>query len=187
MKNQDNLNIKNNAQAEEFREFLLNLNPVTQFTFNYFGEISLGTIDSIVEKELSRKDKEKFFTFLNDKLIAYGFLTTFEKITKKHNCILGIVVTDSWQNKGYGKKICQHMIKTAWSKEFQKIWLTVHSDNIFAFKMYRSLGFEIEGIFMNDERINEKYRHIISMAIFKDGSFRQKERFNMWKTFENIS
>ena len=59
------------------------------------------------------------------------------------------------------------MIKTAWNKNFEKIWLTVYSDNIDAYRMYKDLGFEIEGIFLNDEKIRGKSKHKISIAIFK--------------------
>ena len=43
------------------------------------------------------------------------------------------------------------MIKTAWKKNLKKIWLSVFSDNIPAQKIYRNLGFELEGIFLDDE------------------------------------
>jgi RimJ/RimL family protein N-acetyltransferase len=60
------------------------------------------------------------------------------------------------------------MIESAWKKKYKKIWLTVFSDNTRALVMYKNLGFKIEGIFMNDEMVNKKYRHVVSMALFHD-------------------
>src|SRR5579872_6126629 len=143
-----------------FRKFLLKLGNTTQYNFNHFGKINFNNINRIVQQELTRKDKVKFFALVENELIGYGFLTKFEKFTKKHNCILGIVISDSWQNSGLGKKLCTYMILDAWKNGFKKIWLNVYYDNERAFHLYKSLGFDIEGIFMADEIINKKQRHV---------------------------
>ena len=176
--------ISDRIQKREFSQFLSKLGPDTQKNFTYFGKINSKNVKSIVDKELNRKDKIKFFTFLNGKLISYSFLTKFEKPTKKHNCILGIVISKGWQKKGLGKNICDYMIKFAWKKGFRKIWLTVYSDNVRAFKLYKSLGFEIEGIFMSDEKMNKTFRHIVSMALFNKVKSGKKERFQIWSNLE---
>jgi RimJ/RimL family protein N-acetyltransferase len=177
------IEIKNSVNNKDFKKFLLDLNKQTQSTFNYFGVISLNTIDEILQKELSRKDKLRYFVFLENELIAYSFLSLFEKSTKKHNCILGIVIGDKWQNKGYGKKICEKMIEDSWKKGLEKIWLTVHHKNKKAIKLYKLLGFEVEGIFINDEIFEEKYQTIISMALFKN-NIGMGQRLKIWKEIE---
>ena len=177
------IEIRYSVIREDLRKFLLDISDQTQLTFNYFGEISLDSIDKILQKELSRKDKLQFFTFLENKLIGYSFLSLFEKSTKKHNCILGIVVEDECQNKGYGKRICEKMIEDAWKNGFKKIWLTVHHKNKKSIKLYKSLGFEVEGIFMNDEIIEGEYQNIISMAKFKD-QIEVGQRLKIWKDIE---
>ena len=59
------------------------------------------------------------------------------------------------------------MISTAWKQGFKKIWLTTYFDNKSAFEIYQKLGFIVEGIFINEEKLNGKYRHVISMGLFK--------------------
>ena len=54
----------------------------TYENFNTFGTINSSTLVSIIRHELSRKDKLRFFTFVNDDLISYSFLTKFEKKSK---------------------------------------------------------------------------------------------------------
>jgi RimJ/RimL family protein N-acetyltransferase len=180
------IQFRNTISSNVFREFLGNLTPETQFTFNHFGKIDQRTITSIIKKELNRRDKLKFFVFLNKKLIAYGFLTKFEKPTKKHNCVLGIVIADPWQNKGFGTRICKKMIEMAWKQGFEKIWLTVYADNVNAVKMYKSLGFEIEGVFMKDEKVGRGYRNVISMAIFRQQK-NDNTRRKIWNYIEKNS
>ena len=156
------------VNPDDFKKFLLSLSPQTLKTFNPFGAIKNTNVICIVKKELGRNDKVKFFSYVEGKLIAYSFLTKFEKSTKKHSCILGIVVGDVWQKKGLGKQICKHMIKYAWKNKFKKIWLTVFLDNMYAIKFYKHLGFEVEGVFIYDEKLMKKYRDVVSMAIFKN-------------------
>ncbi len=186
MKNSD-INFSNKASPKELKKFLLNLSKRSQNTFNHFGKINKKNIDFIVKKELERKDKIKFFAFVNEELVGYGFLTKFEKSTKKHNCILGIVVSDSYQNIGLGKKICQHMIKMAWKSGLKKIWLNVHYDNVRAFNLYKSLGFEIEGLFVDDETSTKGYRHLVSMGLMKNRKVTFNDRLKLCRKLEKKS
>lgn len=179
------LQIGNTAEPHVFKKFLLGLTKDTLYTFNHFGDINSSNVDAIVQKELTRKDKFKFFSFINNEMIAYSFLTPFDKPTKKHNCVLGIVIGDNWQGKGYGKTICKHMIKKAWELGLEKVWLNVHSDNSQAIGLYKSVGFEVEGIFMADEITEGNARHIVSMATFKDKHFGKKKRLRIWNNIEN--
>jgi len=179
-----NIIFSSRTTPKKFKDFLLGLSKNSQNTFNHFGKINKKNIDSIVKKELKRKDKIKFLTFLNDELAGYGFLTKFEKYSKKHNCILGIVISDQHQNKGLGKIICEKMIRTAWKKNLKKIWLNVHYDNVRAFNLYKSLGFEIEGLFVADEKMKRKERHIVSMALIKNKKFTLNDRLKLCKKLE---
>lgn len=179
-----NLLIKNKAKKYEFKNFLLELSDDILHDFNPFGKITPKNVDTIVAKEFNRKERIKFFSYLKKNLVAYSFLTKFEKSTKLHNCILGIVIADPWHRKGFGKKICRHMIKYAWKKGFKKIWLTVFFDNVKAINLYKNLGFEIEGIFIDDEISRGKKRDVLSMAIFKNSKSKAKNRKRLWKRLE---
>ena len=76
------------------------------------------------------------------------------------------------------------MINHAWKKQFYKIWLTVFENNAAAINLYKSLGFEIEGIFINDEISSKQKRHVISMAIFKNHLSNINQRKKIWKNIE---
>lgn len=162
------LKISSKCEKDEFKEFLLSLNKKTLEDFTYFGNISKKNVEGIILSELSNNKKNRFFVFLEKELIGYGFLTKFSRKTKSHVCTYGIVIGDKWQGQGYGLKICDHMIKIAWKKGFEKIWLTTYFDNMPAFTIYKKLGFEVEGIFLNEEKLHGKNRHVISMGLFKN-------------------
>lgn len=176
--------IKNKVNETELKEFILSLSSKTKKTFNYFDNISKKTIREIVSNEILRNDKMKFFAFEKNELIGYGFLTLFNKSSKKHNCILGIVIADKMQNKGIGKVICKKMIREAWKNKLTKIWLTVHEDNLTAIKLYKQLGFQLEGIFMDDENHDGNYKNILSLALFKNNLDYREKRLEISKIFE---
>lgn len=180
------LKIVRSAEPTVLRDFLLKLKKGTLYHFNHFGGIIPSNAYNIVEKEFARKDKIKFFSFIDNEMIAYSFLTLFEKPSKKHNCILGIVIGDDWQGKGYGKEICYYMINKAWQTGLKKVWLNVYSDNPRAIALYKSVGFEVEGIFMADEVEGVNVRHTVSMATFKAKNFGKKARMAIWDGVEKL-
>jgi len=180
------LQYKKNIEPKILSEFLLNLNKKILDNFTYFGKINPKNVNDIVNIELKRKDKIKFFVILDNELIGYSFLTKFVKSEKKHNCTLGIVLDTQFQNKGYGKEICQHMIKSAWQKKMEKIWLVVYEKNKNAIKLYKSLGFIPEGVFYNDEIIKKKKVNVISMALFKNKKINFEKHIKILNDIEKL-
>ena len=76
------------------------------------------------------------------------------------------------------------MIQTGWKAGLEKIWLTVNEENENAIKLYKSLGFSVEGIFLSDEYENKEYKNVVSMAIFKKKERQINKRFKFWKRIE---
>jgi RimJ/RimL family protein N-acetyltransferase len=73
------------------------------------------------------------------------------------------------------------MIKYAWQKKYEKIWLTVFFDNLGGIKLYKKCGFEVEGIFLDDEKLFGLKRNVVSMAIFKNSRNSVRKRNNIMK------
>ena len=76
------------------------------------------------------------------------------------------------------------MIQTGWKSGLEKIWLTVNEENENAIKLYKSLGFRVEGIFLSEESENKEYKNVVSMAIFKKKERQINKRFKIWKRIE---
>ena len=110
---------------------------------------------------LKDTNRFNFFGIVQKKIVGYGFL---QKVTHKNKTLsLGIVVGDTHQGHGYGQKICENMIVWAWVNKYNKVWLGTYEDNVEALKLYKKLGFELEGIFVDDL---DDGRAIYSLAVF---------------------
>ena len=167
---------------KDIYSFFLSLSNDTLYNFSHYP-------DANTKKEALRlsvtilKDKNQriFGAFDGEKMVGFGILKFFSKKTRKQVCQLGIVISDLYQGMGYGKTLCERM--TGWAKEndFKKIWLTVYNDNVKEIKIYKKLGFQIEGIFMYDEYFGDKPRHSLSMGLFFDRD-PDEERRKIWES-----
>lgn len=164
------------ADEPLMREFLRSLSDSTQFYWNRFG--LLRSIDQIinVSEFLCRPTLDEEFrltALLEGKIVGLAYLRFFpDKPFKKDNCSLGIVIADVHQGKGIGLQMMYKLIEEAKSRKMRKIWLATYLDNERAFKLYRKLGFIVEGFFINDENWDGAKRTQVSMALFLD----QKEK-----------
>jgi len=164
------------ADEPLMREFLRSLSDSTQFYWNRFG--LLRSIDQIisVSEFLCRPTLDEEFrlaALLEGKIVGLAYLRFFpDKPFKKDNCSLGIVIADVHQGKGIGLQMMYKLIEEAKSRKMRKIWLATYLDNERAFKLYRKLGFVVEGFFINDENWDGAKRTQVSMALFLD----QKEK-----------
>jgi len=83
----------------------------------------------------------------------------------KHKAELGITVHDDYQNLGIGTALVRHLLNIAKKKKLRKIWLQVNTNNNSAIRIYRKVGFQIEGKLCKERFINGKYRDEYRMAI----------------------
>ena len=162
------IKISSTCKRKDFKILLLNLSQNTLINFTYFGKITKKNVEEIITLELKDTKKTRFFIYLENQLIGYSFLSKFSRKTKAHVCTYGIVIGDEWQGNGHGYKICKHMINVSWKKGFKNIWLTSYFDNKSALQIYQKLGFIVEGIFIDEEKLDGKYRHVLSMGLFKN-------------------
>lgn len=80
----------------------------------------------------------------------------------------GIMMGDSTEwGKGYAKEASKAVLDYCFSVlELRKINLGVVEDNYSAVKLYRALGFEVEGIFKNHGIYDHKLCNVLRMALF---------------------
>ena len=86
------------------------------------------------------------------------------------NCEIGIVIYDKNQRKkGYGRDAAEAMIDFIFNEmNMHLISLNVYQENQIAFNLYKSLGFEVEGILKDRYYRNGKYGNIIVMSKIKN-------------------
>lgn len=169
---------------KDIYSFFTSLSDGVLYNFTLYPHANTKQVTLKLSKTLPKDKTQKIFgAFENGKMVGFGNLRFFPKETMKHVCQFGIVISDSNQGKGYGKMLSTKMIDWAMKNKFKKIWLNVYSDNPKAIGLYKTLGFQIEGIFMYNEYFVDKPRHTISMALFFDCNPFQ-ERKKLWKKEE---
>lgn len=82
----------------------------------------------------------------DDKAVGHLGILLNQNPRRKHACSFGIAIHPDYQGKGVGKTLMNEMIKLAdnWLN-LLKIELAVFADNKVAIKLYKKLGFVIEG------------------------------------------
>lgn len=178
-------------EKEKFIDFLLSLSRNTLKLWTKFGNIKNRRMAERIANELvnmSEDDSTNFIYLKNKEIVSYAYLKYFpNKPFKKFNAIFGLVVRDEYQKKGIGRKMLEYAVRYAKNIGKRKIWLTVYLDNVRAIRLYKNAGFESEGVFINDEYINNRPRHIVSMALFLDKVKNYAEtRKEIFKDLETI-
>jgi ribosomal protein S18 acetylase RimI-like enzyme len=165
---------------EEFKNFLLRLDNKTLRNYTRFGTFIDEEAAEKIAARMTKIEPEKELGFIlidktNGRIAAYAHLEFFAKKGKEHVARMGIVVSPEYQNMGLGKILMKHIIGKAKEIGLTKIWLSVYLDNKVALHFYKSFGFIIEGIFHKEEREGKKFRDVVSMALFLDGSITQEK------------
>jgi ribosomal protein S18 acetylase RimI-like enzyme len=81
-----------------------------------------------------------------------------------HCGVLGMGLLPEYRGQGIGRKLMQHAIDAALACGFSRIELTVRETNVNAIALYRSFGFETEGLHRNAVCIEGRYENTLSMA-----------------------
>lgn len=166
------------GDAGKLEEFFKCLTPEIYSKWNRFG-FSLEDFDpALAARKQCNMDIDQEVGFItlddDDSIAGYSYLRFFpEKRTKKHNASLGIVVAPGYQGKGVGNQLMLFMHDWAKTNGIKKVWLATYARNKNALRLYKKLGYQIEGIFMYDERSDEGWDHVVSMALMLDPEFKQ--------------
>ncbi len=109
---------------------------------------------------LSAENMKNYIEFLNrgdnsiyivaydkDSPIGFAYLEGGRRLRTHHIANLGIGVLKAYQGKGTGQRLLQELVAYARESEsIAKIDLQVRKDNTQAIKIYKAVGFEVEGI-----------------------------------------
>lgn len=151
--------IRDTANQDEIINFVASFNSETKKQFTHFNGLSH---DAIISK-IYQNGRHNFFLYIAGFLSGYGFLQ--EKwVPNSHIANFGVVISPSNQNFGNGRLLMEYMINQAKQMGLKKIWGGCFEDNHIAAKLYRHLGFTCEGVFLNEELYDGKYRHLFSLA-----------------------
>jgi len=116
-----------------------------------------------------KSKNKKFFTICdNKKPIGMFGLYNIDKTLNSSDLFIAIGDYE-YRGKGIGKIAMKWLIDYGFKKlKLHKIKLGVAEDNLSAVNLYKSVGFEIEGILKDEYLIKGVYHNDIAMAIFNN-------------------
>ena len=109
------------------------------------------------------------FVVLSDSTVA-GWCDVIPNRTRviySHCGTLGIGLLPEFRGRGIGRQLMQRTIDAAFAFGLTRIELTVRENNLNAIALYKSLGFETEGLHRNAVCIEGQYENLSSMALLK--------------------
>jgi ribosomal protein S18 acetylase RimI-like enzyme len=89
------------------------------------------------------------------------------RVIYSHCGTLGVGLLPGFRGKGIGRQLMRRTIEAAFAFGLTRIELTVREGNANAIALYKSLGFEVEGLHRNAVRIGEQYENLYSMALLR--------------------
>lgn len=95
---------------------------------------------------------------------SWGQIQLPTNTRKKHVCRLGFAVTESSRGQGLGSEMVEEIIQVAKKMKFRKLVATTRNDNYPMLCLFLKNGFTVEGQFYNEEFINNRYVHYLSLA-----------------------
>ena len=113
-----------------------------------------------------KADHPQFIAEVGGELVGWcDILPGDPASTAPHVGRLGMGVLKEHRHQGIGRRLIESTIKKAKSSGLEKIELTVHASNEPAIGLYRSIGFEEEGIKKRGWLVDGIYDDIILMAL----------------------
>ena len=89
------------------------------------------------------------------------------RVIYSHCGTLGIGLLPEFRGKGIGRQLMQRTIDAAFAFGLTRVELSVREDNVNAIALYKSLGFEIEGLHRSAVCIEGQYENLYSMALLR--------------------
>ncbi|MDH7483797.1 MAG: N-acetyltransferase [Spirochaetales bacterium] len=100
-----------------------------------------------LEKLLSVEGSFLLVCFEGSRAIGSLDCVRYERPEQRHVATLAMCVTRDWRGRGIGRQLLQTCIELCKTEGFiEKLELEVFSNNPGAISLYRSLGFEMEGV-----------------------------------------
>lgn len=97
-------------------------------------------------------------------------LPNVRRTVSAHCATLGMGLLPEYRGQGIGRKLMTRTLDAAIAYGFTRIELTVRETNFNAIALYKSLGFETEGVHRQAVRIAGRYENTLAMALVTEQS-----------------
>jgi diamine N-acetyltransferase len=144
----------------------VNDREVMQYFANRQADIGEEEERRYLEQLIASKNDRAYSIFDGDEYIGQTSINQIYWPAK--NGRLFIALTRGAQGKGYGPVALRALLEVAWAElNLHKVWLIVRRDNKRAQAMYVKLGFDFEGVLLDEYCVGDRYFDMVRMAIVK--------------------
>ena len=144
----------------------INDREVMQYFANRQADVSEADELRYLDALIASNDDRAFSIFDGD---AYVGQTSINQIYwPARNGRLFIALRREAQHQGYGPEALSALLDLAWSElDLHKLWLIVRRDNKRAQAMYLKLGFDFEGVLVDEYFVGGRYFDMVRMALVR--------------------
>jgi RimJ/RimL family protein N-acetyltransferase len=101
--------------------------------------------------------------------LVVGWCSTIPQTSEgfTHLAHIGMGILPEYRGQGLGRRLIDNALGWAWNAEYERLELSVFTDNEVAVHLYRSVGFVEEGVRRRARKLDGQYKDITFMAIFR--------------------
>lgn len=158
---------KHTRKDLSYRVKWLNNSKANKFLGDRLGEKTTLKKEEKWFDDYEKNKNKKFFTICDDKKsIGFMGLSYIDKFNKNADLFI-VIGDDNYRGKGIGRKAMLWLVNYGFKKlSLHKIRLQVYKENIGAYKLYKKLGFKIEGVMKDESYSKGKFYDLVIMAKF---------------------
>ena len=153
--------------ADRLSEVRLEIDSETENMYRERGE---AFIDRLGFEDIIKSDSEHprnlfLVVEIENQIVGFSRCVGNDLKRTKHKVEFGVCILKNYWGYGMGKNLLKETINWANSNEIKKITLSALETNKNAIELYKSFGFEIEGVLKNDKLLSDDiYYNTILMA-----------------------
>ncbi|QED46114.1 GNAT family N-acetyltransferase [Cytobacillus dafuensis] len=157
--------------AKDLSELRVQIDGETENLDREQGEafIDVPGFEHIIKTDTESKRNLFLVAVVHDRIVGFSRCQGNQLKRFSHKVEFGVCVLKEYWGYGIGKNLLQESISWADSNDIKKITLNVLETNDNAIKLYKKLGFEIEGVLKNDKILSDgNYYNTIIMGRFNE-------------------
>jgi ribosomal protein S18 acetylase RimI-like enzyme len=161
----------NVKDAKDLSDLRLQIDAETENLDRESGEafINVSGFEQVIETDTVSPRNLFLVASVHERIVGFSRCEGIYLNRFSHKVEFGVCVLKDFWGYGIGRNLLEKSISWADSNGIKKITLNVLETNDRAIKLYKSLGFEIEGILKNDKVLSDgKYYNTIIMGRFKE-------------------
>lgn len=147
------------TDAEALVKLILQVETESKYMLYESGERNTGPDQQRKRIEMMQKESNSIIFVAEDKteLVGYLFAVGGNVRKNKHTVYLVIGIANEYRGLGIGTKLFKQLLEWAKEESIHRLELTVATPNEAGVKLYKKMGFEIEGTKRDSLYIDGKF------------------------------